>query len=1644
MSINDVSFEGMTLEDVQAMIKSCPRGDVRVVAQAAPKPPKQDETDEETLSSSVLKEHDQVEEEKHSKDKAEEKIPPDVLSNSVIHKPHVDMPSELISQGNSDISSKTVAKVISSNHVQDADRTFKPIVLPQESPDDFITTKECDTVVEDSGLIDTDFDDLPPPIPPPPVPTNDLQMGSSSVPIDGPLVRDTVEDVSLNPPTNFGDFFDDHNTNSSPSFHDSEMDGLTQTADVVQLDSQPNFHSSVQKREESLNPRDESYSSADDARIPSEDSQPQMSIKPPSLFGDDTESIPTALPRKFRKNSNAEDATSLESAQWNGLDNAPIKPPSLFDDELESLPSLPQAPPPPKPPRLNKQFVSLDAMSLNSSSPIPSSLFDRESPNHASKNSNLSAMSGSSSPSYGNTSASGVANRPFNDGPIEPSDVPDDDMSSLPPAPPPPRSRSSTWSVSSDAVVSLPHGNEKVPYITSPLPQPVKQERKNSKKRILSLRIRSKRGRKTSEQSESSFLADAHHESPQLSRMGFGDANISSDVNQPPEDDMESLPPAPPPPRMSPLTVENLENIADGLQPMNVVRSKPHPPHLASDDHRASTPTGVESLHSPQHSPKKKKSFRRDVIHMDERASLPESSSSPTNVPVVPVVPETDLTVDSSLTHLSPLEDEVTVTDSSDAMSPPPLPPEMELWSEAGSVEAELALLDQILTLEDSSRSGNEQSSDAGSSPSAKRPSFSKDVQSVDGQSTEIQEGPVAHKSEETFEQRDLIVAKEGFLDRNSDTSSLQGLPDIETGGTTELEAIKPDSSFNMTDRNEDFETDSAVNDFQEATTSEPAHQELSGKLLKQLSEGHDMTGSLVMHRRPAPPVPARPAVNNKASTIPRKSLPAGLGIQVLPSRPDIKPKAAPQPHQPTHKHRKEQKISSPVKEKTSKKLFSKGHKNKDKRADPNHLATPDTSFESNPEGRERSRSWTKKLFGFRSRSKSRDKSKDRENRSRSVSPPRGLFSKSRRSSPPPPPHSPQKVTLSKHKNESKKGPVIDQTEKDLSIQDTAKRPVLLPTGPSTLELYNPPFDEGRYVEGNNNKFASPAPDDEELYSVVERKVLNDEPNTERVVSTVQVESHHEEPEGENVYLNHEVKELLENGNQSKSLSLESDVEKPNAHFEGNTSLTNRPLPPSPPSREKHLDAVALTRNVDEKGQSADEERVPKKSPSKPPVPKKPVFLRSGSTPNTQQQKTVDELKNKFNKASSYEDRLETASDSKEHLTFGNKSEEEDDAFDDDDGDLPSPGPPTFKPVPPPLTLRTSSITDDSDEKAGSPNSPGPPKFKPLPPPIALNSTSVQNNVNSDKRLDPPSSPGPPRFKPAPPPIDLRIHNKNTDSEPGDLLSTADLPNAKPLPPIPNAGTMQRREEEVSVKQNVVEDSSVENDTIPTQQNDEQRKTKPLPPIPTGFDLKSNDNSHKLPLSRQNAQEYDNDEDDDKPELLEQKSELAPALIDSTEDSIYTQVSQVAEPLIVQNAVDPVNAPNSDDFDSSELSSEWDDTCSSTQGDPGLSVAGNKFARSASFSAGDVHIQRPPVTADNQKKRIAAGIMRPPPPMRRRSSSLPQLFPESVAGAASEGGVRETDYWHTGNLQQLINSRNQEPDVDEGIIEVQVSQKNLG
>ena len=61
-------------------------------------------------------------------------------------------------------------------------------------------------------------------------------------------------------------------------------------------------------------------------------------------------------------------------------------------------------------------------------------------------------------------------------------------------------------------------------------------------------------------------------------------------------------------------------------------------------------------------------------------------------------------------------------------------------------------------------------------------------------------------------------------------------------------------------------------------------------------------------------------------------------------------------------------------------------------------------------------------------------------------------------------------------------------------------------------------------------------------------------------------------------------------------------------------------------------------------------------------------------------------------------------------------------------------------------------------------------------------------------------------------------------------------------------------------------------------------------------------------------------------------------------------------------------------------------------------------------------------------------LKRPPEPIRRRSSSLPQLLPEKQ-------GADSGDHWHSGNLQELISSRNEEANADEGVFEVQVSRE---
>ena len=1623
LSICDTPLEGVAIEDAQDMIKNCPRGDVIVVAQAGPKPPSRSESDELSTAykanNSMLSSPDLptlTEEVSLSKSKAEEKPPLDMVSNRTFLQTRVDLPRELVSQEDADVGS-TLTNSMVSKCLQSTEQTLIPVTTPPQSLDELVAAEECEAVVENNGLEVTDFDDLPPVTPPPPVPVKDWQLEGSSVPVDEPFVEDNAQDTSLHPPALFDDFFDENQTDTSSVVDDSEVEDAKMTSIqasvLTPLESQPDKKLNSPKNETSFNVADVSATLQPPAML-TDDTQPQLPIKPPSLFGDDTESISTSSPLNATMNSFGEDGLEMDSPSWNGeqtfaikppslfndeLESLPPKPPSLFDDEVESLPSLPRTPSPPK---LDKHYIdnyALDAVSSNSSSPVHSPWVKRKSQKDTKKahRSNVTTISGSdprsSLSSRGNVSTLEVDD-PLSDLRDEPADVQDDDMASLPPAPPPPSppvNKSASWSVRApDTKPSLAHGQHEMPYISSPLSPPAKPERKNSKKRILPLRIRSKKGRKSPDEAAPSIRSDHHHESqPQSGQMGFDNNSTSRTNIELPEDDMESLPPAPPPPRMSPLTVESLENYVDGFQPTKVPPLKPHSSQLAPEEHSA------EVSHSPK---KKKKSFRKNVVQMDFKES--ESSHQASG----PLVSEVNAAV-------SPIKDDVAVTDSSDAMSPPPLPPEMELWSEAGSAEAELALLDQMLHLEGSSRSGNEHSSEGSSPPSSQRAPFLKDMLEKPSTVTMDVEEEV-YKSEETSDQSKPI---ECSLEPITVASSLQVSSDIETELQPGSPPLDSNSQTDTVGTNEESKSSPVLE-------TDMSYQRLPGRLSKQPSEHHDI-GNIVKHRRPAPPIPTGPRTNKSTGSISRKPFPAGIGIAVLPSKPEINRKASPPSHHLTSSHQKEQKIISPAKEK--KKLFSRSHKHKQKQADSNHLESPDTSFDEKPDGRGRSRSWTQKLFGFRSRSKSRDKVKGREersrqtDRSRSVSPPRGVLSKQKRSIPPRstqplPSPSTKKVALIGQKKLERGG-----SAHYITVEQSPR----IPVHPSTSE-------EKHFIEGNNNKREVTA--DDHFISKMENDVVNADSHANDVVSAVSDESY--DIEGEMHRLVQEENELPDI-KQSRSLSVESDVVMDVDVHSGLDTSINRPLPALPDK------AFYGTYHVNKKEEDVVKDKVPEKSTSKPPVPKKPPFFKSSSELNVQQQKTVDELKRKFNKATSDVERLE--SDTLEDLEFITQDNEVQDHVSDHQ-DLPSPGPPTFKPVPPPLALlaNVSQNKLDDDGTPVCPNSPGPPRFKPPPPPLALKPTLVPSGEKNDETPDALNSPGPPKFKPEPPPLHLNNENKDRPSLP-------DKPHFKPLPPLPiAAATMtQTLEDDDTVERNFDQDILVENENLPEMQNVEQRKMKPLPPVPTGFNVKTNDDrdsqesvdvfNHKLSLSRQDAHEEDNIEDADKAEISELQPELSQVQADFTEDNYYSQASEVIEPSTVQNTDNPVNAFHSDEFESSDVSSEWDETCSSTHEDHGLSVPGIKVARSASFSAGDVQIKQQPPSVDDQTRPAPATLKRPPPPMRRRSSSLPHLFPDSEA---SQGGSGATDYWHTGNLQELINSRNQEPDVDEGVIEVQVSQ----
>ena len=1504
----------MSIEEVRNLIKNCPRGDVGLVAQAGPKTTKlaaleKDISVKKPGSPHILDVLSQV----HVNGLLSEKMPfiidkrnenhvGDVVLGSEVHAVKVDMPTELVSSTDNEQEALIPHETNSEDGRHMTYQTASTLDILENSWDSG-TNEIDDDDDDDNDVNDIDIADLPPSIPPPPIP-EEIQTSTveSSFSSSDQLLQVTIPDASLHPLALFEDTTTEQDEgpilNHSDSFPTQAFDKTPQIDDIPPGQQEKHFFS------------DSGSSGYDQEQVVVEGEEINLPLKPPSLFGNETERSPaSSLSHTLEEN---ESALFMNESIWNAMDTQPqdtlLRPPSLFGDDLDSLPSASL-------PKSMEYVVEERSTVLNETSwssmddlPIkPPSLFDDEHDRLMCLLSTLTPPEQDicytqehSSPVFEFVNSSGIVGAPS-------LDVPDDDMASLPPAPPPPSSRvnrSSSWSISSsNKNVPSAQRTGEMSNLNIPLPSADNTEQKSSKKRILPLRIRSKRGRKSSEQSEVHNRAEVSYPSP---FGGFDGPSSSSNElsSQPlrvthsesPEDDMESLPPAPPPPRLSPATRSPLplssENSAmDDPQRIQEIGRRFHSGYKQpGETARLTPPQGREhdvKLVHPSHQPVKKETSFRKITARAEKYKL--------------------ISLDSTLRAPNNVEHEVNADESFDPMSPPPLPPKMELWSERGSAEAELALLDQILTLEDSSKSGSEQSSEDGSS-------------SV---------GMLATSTPEPV-----------LLDDNSGESRTRASSQQGIGGLQDSGQVSASPSLNSHQSSPDVQKPPESNIYSRTLPASPSLEDKP-------SDGTGEVKNVVKQRRPAPPIPVRPQGNVKAATLPNK-----LGLtRLVPgitSATSVQPtKAATLSNQPKATlgpgflhHKEDQTVLSASKGSSIKKRNTKAKKGKRKHVDSKHVDTQGIPHENSLESKsERSRSWTRRLFGFRSRSKSNDKSSVKKDRSRSVSPARGILFKSRRPVIPSPLLSHLKPPMVQREivdkvSESQKGATKDYREEASKPQASE---------PSHVVVAEQPKDEVHRNVQNGNEVASTSVDYESAKSSFDSSSVEEYDGDESTQASVDVpitlqQKPSEAPTGQD--------SLIPN-NQEGSVTID-EKEQPDLASETDLPVLNAcngPAPPPKPAR-----AFLTMQDVDLTPKTA-------KVPVKPPVPKKPQFLEAVSTSGSPPGQNVEEFKFK-------------------HL--------EKDISCDSAG---------------------SQKTEDSIVCEI-------PKFKPPPlPPLILESDVHINDNDTEHATDSPTSPGPPNFKPPPPPGITTQKPSETfsiisEASPGQGAGSGMVrKKMKPLPPIPTDFTPISKDKDKQEEEEEEEESSAF-----------VRGQGPL-------------------LLRQYAQELDEPEEQsfDIPvgsESGEQLLEELPALDKTTETCHQTQVVDIENAVILQSLVEPVNASGSEDIDDSEWSSEWEE--SSSQGNAGLTLTVSKLVKSASFSVGD-HLIKPAACVDDLLK-PDIGIMRPPPPMRRRSSSLPG-FP--VEGDQKEEGT-VASYWRTGNLQELINSRNQEADIDEGVIEVQV------
>ena len=1590
LSLNDISLDGMHIEEVRNLIKNCPRGDVQIIAHARPKTIQLSEVEKNISLGQPMEHYDLHVTPVQVNNCAPEKMQfsnkdelQDLLLGTEFCTFQVGLPSKFVSQKISDVAGNTPIhlEIDKENHLPPLVATTNPSLIK-----DILVTKESNVDEKITDMYHINVNNIPPSTPPPPVPEENQvsKVESPLTSLDDTLLKNRIQDVSVHSLTpgdsmtvvhihSFPDLNSEaekiplhdaclHRYNSSSTSHSTGMSIDHVIYQQIPLKSSFDLHEK------------QTYSSiicleSELQQLPPEEEQQTLPLKPPSLFGDGTETLPTvSLPN----------STASVQRTWNAVDDkygrqhSLLKPPSLFGDDTEG-PSAAASLPVTNKNVLEEQIAQVNESPWDSEDKLsikPPSLFaddlsgvaffpvtstSIEQKNHSKQEHTMQkGMLKFPSPAQVNvpiadkttseleirqSSAYGFVNSVVATSSL---DVPDDD--SLPPAPPPPRkrvNRSSSWSIgSSFRKDPVSHGSGEHVHNNSHLQPAVKMEQKSSKRRMLPLRVRSKRGRKASEECKSEFEAEQYREglshtisvdgSVAVTSSGDAGKPLLSDTHaEPPEDDMESLPPAPPPPRVSPARTSPL-TAGSGATNSPLLTHSPHKQVeiITSLFQPQDVQLSLESC-NPTHPHPNRKSFRKTAVHADIEDLVHESSA-----------------LDSSSVEVQITGGiKVDLSESHDPTTSPPLPAQMELWSEVGSAEAELAFLDQILTLEDSSKSGNEQSSEEGNLVLGKGGSSAKGALSINKIPRQFEENPLLPGCQSTYPAETLSYEKD-----SSEESSLvfshnigDGLPDSTVKASTSSKELNQDKESYSAIHLERQEGKVDLQDMPNTISVEGNTSEIA------------QAKNVVKQRRPAPPIPIRLPEAFKTASLPSKPVAANLISGAFPTAVPVDMKAATLPNQqktaltPSSQHKEDECSLPAAKDTTNKKQAHKNQKGKKKHVDAQTISDQELS-----EGKsEQSRSWTKRLFGFRSRSKSSDKSNNKKKRTRSVSPPRGVLPKSKSSIVPPPLPSNKKPPLSEKSRESyEKNKKKQGAKGNQSPDNKIPLPKPLRSEPSPMKKRDKLLDDCCNKE-QNNKLNSNLPDHHSAHSSFDSNALVEGSGVLLATDLVTQNNIYQKERGDVDYLN-------------KATILTTDSREPCVMMgEANLATVDvNEIPSSDkpypfPNHAKPLPTAQFAHYA-RKDENITEDNMHVNVAVKPPVPKKPRFLKAASMLASEQGNGLKDKEQKLDKALSLDSGRDTMSN-----------------FTDDTSRL------------------HASYSDVSLPARG--------RIK--PPPLVLEKELDENKINMDEIEDCPSSPGPPTFKPPPPP--------------GVIIQK------------PNETVVCPQETSQAMTQECLAEAS-------SQRFGRQRKMKPLPPIPNDFIPIAKEESEGekeslvkpfnqiIPqLSRQYAQEQ-YDQSHENQASFEKENwllEVSPAH-STSEGYDHAEVSELEQPSNI-----PLNVSDSDDFSCSEPSAEWED-CTS-QENLGSSPVSSKLVKSASFSVGDYPL-KPSPGEDNQQKPVPASIS-PPPLMRRRSSSLPG-FP-----AEAEQGPEIANYWHTGNIQELINSRNKEPDVNEGIIEVQVS-----